>query len=138
MAASKKGDAARQHRSPSSPCAPCVYLHPPFSVSSIPLVSLSLFRARARMAPCDDGTEGLVSAFAQDGGTSQVETTTTRPQTSTDDDIDCMEDCVKSTCRDGVSFLFARFTTLLRFILLFNSPTCTSFEPALPHCAPQL
>ena len=52
-----------------------------------------------------EGTEGLVSAFAQDGGTSQVETLTIRSQTSTEDDITYMEHSVKSMCRDGVSFV---------------------------------
>jgi hypothetical protein len=52
----------------------------------------------------DDGTKSLVSAFARDGGATQVDTMTIRSQTSTEDDISYMEDSVKSMCRDGMAF----------------------------------
>ena len=51
-----------------------------------------------------DGKQSLVSAFARDGGTTQVDTLTMRSKTSTEDDISYMEDAVKSMCRVGVAF----------------------------------
>ena len=58
----------------------------------------------------DDGTEGLLSAFAQDADTSQVDAFTTRSQRSTEDDITYMEDSAKSMCRDG---MFVHFHSML-------------------------
>ena len=52
----------------------------------------------------DDGKQSLVSAFARDGDTTEVDTTTIRSQTSTEDDLSYMEDTVKSMCRVGMAF----------------------------------